>query len=50
MMTHIRIPKPSCLLSQLFPRERPDATLYQVLAHLAELYQLGEIQACHRAL
>jgi Ser/Thr protein kinase RdoA (MazF antagonist) len=46
---YIRIPKPSYLLSQLTPRERPDAELYQVLTHLAELYQLGEIQICHRA-
>jgi Ser/Thr protein kinase RdoA (MazF antagonist) len=48
-MAYIRIPKPSYLLSQLAPRERSDAALHQVLAHVAELYQLGEIQACHRA-
>ncbi len=48
MTTYLRIPKPSYLLSQLLPRERPDATLYQVLIHLVELYQLGEIQTCHR--
>jgi Ser/Thr protein kinase RdoA (MazF antagonist) len=45
----IRIPKPSYLRSQLARRQKPDAALYQVLARLAELYQLGEIQACHRA-
>ncbi|KPL25203.1 MAG: hypothetical protein AMJ93_00795 [Anaerolineae bacterium SM23_84] len=49
MMAYVRIPKPSYLLSQLSPRERPDAALYRVLTHLAELYQLGEIQTCHRA-
>jgi Ser/Thr protein kinase RdoA (MazF antagonist) len=48
-MTHLRIPRPSYLLSQLSPREKPNALLWQVLARLAELYQLGEIQACHRA-
>jgi Ser/Thr protein kinase RdoA (MazF antagonist) len=48
-MMYLRIPKPSYLLSQLAPRERPDAALYQVLIHLAELYQLGQIRACHRA-
>lgn len=45
----IRIPKPSYLRSQLARRQKPDAALYQVLARLAELYQLGEIRACHRA-
>jgi Ser/Thr protein kinase RdoA (MazF antagonist) len=45
----IRIPKPSYLLSRLVLRQRPDAALYKVLTHLAELYQLGEIQLCHRA-
>jgi len=45
----LRVPKPSYLLSRLAPRRRPDAVFCQVLTHLAELYQLGEIQACHRA-
>jgi Ser/Thr protein kinase RdoA (MazF antagonist) len=49
MMAYVRIPKPSYLLSQWMPRERPDAALYRVLTHLAELYQLGEIQTYHRA-
>jgi Ser/Thr protein kinase RdoA (MazF antagonist) len=49
MATHIRIPKPSYLLSQLTPRQRPDDALYRVLIHLVELYQLGEIQTCYRA-
>ena len=48
-MITIRIPRPSYMLSQLTPRQRPDGTLYQVLTHLAETYQLGEIQTCHRA-
>ena len=45
----MRIPKPSYLLSQLASHQRPDVALYKVLTHLAELYQLGEIQTCHRA-
>ncbi|MDY6876437.1 MAG: phosphotransferase [Chloroflexota bacterium] len=45
----IRIPRPSYILSQLTPHHRPDSALYQVLARLAELYQLGEIRTCHRA-
>ncbi|RLA99843.1 MAG: hypothetical protein DRG83_12430 [Deltaproteobacteria bacterium] len=49
MMTHIRMPKPSYLLSKLSIHTKLDAALYQVLAHLVELYQLGEIQTCHRA-
>jgi Ser/Thr protein kinase RdoA (MazF antagonist) len=49
MVAHIRIPRPSYLLSQLAPRERPDAALYQVFTHLAELYQLGSIHECYRA-
>jgi len=49
MMACVRIPKPSYLLRQLTPREKPNAGLYQVLTHLAELYQLGEIQTCYRA-
>ena len=49
MITRIRIPKPSYLLSQLSPSQKPDAALYQALSHLAELYQLGEIQTCRRA-
>lgn len=47
-MRYVRIPKPSYLLSQLAPCEGPGAALYQVLSRLAELYQLGEIQSCHR--
>lgn len=43
-MTIVRIPKPSYLVSQLALRKRPDIALGQVLGHLAELYQLGEIQ------
>jgi Ser/Thr protein kinase RdoA (MazF antagonist) len=43
----IRIPRPSYILSRLTPRRRPDAALYRVLIHLAELYQLDEIQVCH---
>jgi len=49
MMTYLSIPKPSYLLSQLTPRKGPDAALHQVLARVADVYQLGEIQACHRA-
>jgi len=45
----IRIPKPSYILSQLTSGQRPDVASYQVLTHLAELYQLGEIKACRRA-
>jgi Ser/Thr protein kinase RdoA (MazF antagonist) len=45
----VRIPKPSYMLSRLSSNQRPDAALYQVLIHLAELYQLGEIRACRRA-
>lgn len=45
----IRIPKPSYLLAQLRPRQRPDGTLYQVLAHLAERYQLGSMRQCYHA-
>lgn len=44
----VRIPKLSYLLSRLGPNQKPDAALYQVLTRLAELYQLGEIQACRR--
>lgn len=49
MTKYIRIPKPAYLWSQLTPGERPDAAQYRVLIHLAELYQLGEIQTCRRA-
>ena len=45
----IRIPKPSYMLSQLAPRQRPDVALYQIMLRLAESYQLGEMRACHRA-
>jgi Ser/Thr protein kinase RdoA (MazF antagonist) len=45
----LRVPKSSYLLSRLAPRRRPDAVFCQVLTRLAELYQLGEIHACHRA-
>ena len=45
----IRVPKPRYLLSQLTPCQGPDVAQYQVLTRLAELYQLGEIRACHRA-
>jgi Ser/Thr protein kinase RdoA (MazF antagonist) len=48
-MTYLRIPRPSYLLSQLSPREKPNAALCQVLTHLTKLYQLGEIQVCYRA-
>jgi Ser/Thr protein kinase RdoA (MazF antagonist) len=44
----VRIPKPSYMLSRLSPNQRPDAALEQVLAHLAELYQLGETRGCRR--
>ena len=44
----VRIPKPAYVFSRLSPGQRPDAELYQVLIHLAELYQLGEIRACRR--
>jgi hypothetical protein len=49
VMTYLRIPRPSYLLSQLSPREKPNAALCQVLTHLTKLYQLGEIQVCYRA-
>jgi Ser/Thr protein kinase RdoA (MazF antagonist) len=49
VVTRLRIPRPSYLLSQLSPREEPNAALYQVLARLAELYQLGGIRTCYRA-
>jgi Ser/Thr protein kinase RdoA (MazF antagonist) len=45
----VRIPKPAYVLSQLLPGQKPDVALYQVLTHLADLYQLGEIQVCYRA-
>jgi len=45
----VRIPKLSYLLSQAAPRQRPDTALCQVLAHLAESYQLGQVRACHAA-
>jgi Ser/Thr protein kinase RdoA (MazF antagonist) len=44
----MRIPRPACLLSRLAPSRRPSATLHQVIAQLAELYQLGEIRGCRR--
>ncbi|MCB0167215.1 MAG: phosphotransferase [Anaerolineae bacterium] len=46
---YIRLPKPSYVLSQLSPRQRPSPELNQLIHHLAEIYQLGEIQACYRA-
>ena len=49
MFSRIRIPKPAHLRSQLAPRQKPNAASYRILTRLAELYQLGEIQACHRA-
>lgn len=49
MIMGIRIPKPSYLLTQLSSRSQPDVALYQILLHLAQLYQLGEIQTCYRA-
>jgi len=45
----VRIPKPAYLLSQLTPHEKPNAELYQKIADLVELYQLGQIQECYRA-
>ena len=45
----ICVPKPSYLLLHLIPRQKPESAFCQVLTHLAELYQLGQIQACYRA-
>jgi Ser/Thr protein kinase RdoA (MazF antagonist) len=44
----MRIPRPTYLLSRLAPSRRLSATLHQVIAQLAELYQLGEIRGCRR--
>lgn len=49
MFPRIRIPKPTHLRSRLAPRPSLDAASYQVLASLAESYQLGEVRACRRA-
>ena len=48
MTMSIRIPKPAYLRSRLAPRARPDAAWHPILAHLAELYELGEIVDCYR--
>lgn len=45
----LRIPKPSYVLSQLRPCQRPNAALYHVVTYLAGLYRLGEIQTCQCA-
>ena len=45
----MRIPNRGYLLLRMTRRERPDAALNQILAHLAELYQLGQILAAQRA-
>lgn len=47
MMRYLRIPRPTYLLWQLLPREKLDTASYQVLAQVAELYQLGEMQVFH---
>jgi len=49
MVNHIRIPKPSYLLSQLSPRKKPDALLFEVLHQVAGQYGLGQFQDCYQA-
>jgi Ser/Thr protein kinase RdoA (MazF antagonist) len=48
MNVYIRIPKPSYLLSQLVPPEKPGAALYRAFTQVAERYQLDSIQECYR--
>jgi Ser/Thr protein kinase RdoA (MazF antagonist) len=49
MILPVGIPKPSYLQSRLIRREQPDEAMLAMLAHLAELYQLGKILTCYRA-
>lgn len=45
----LRVPRPTYVKSRLMGREQPDAEMYSAFAHLAEVYELGEIVSCNRA-
>lgn len=49
MLKYVRFPKPAYLLSQFSPAEKPDAAHHQLIAQVADSYQLGELQSCYRA-